>query len=77
MIYDATSASEMELAANRRIDALKGGPRLLGLKESHSMIHVSQEEGTRRRLWDKRSGFGHANDDESDFDDTWSMISVF
>lgn len=76
-MYDATSASEMELAANRRLDALKGGPRLLGLKGSRSMIHVSQEERTRRGLWNNHSGFGHANDDESDFDDTWSMISVF
>jgi len=67
----------MELAANRRLDALKGGPRLSSLERSQSMIHVSQEEGARRGLRDKRPGFGHAKDDESDFDDTWSVISVF
>lgn len=76
-MYDATSVGEMELAANRRVDALKGRPPLLDLKGSRSMIHMSQGEGTRRGLRDKRLRIGYTNEDEGDFDDTWSIVSVF
>jgi len=76
-MYNATSVGEMELAVNRRIDALKGGPPLLDLKGSRSMIHMAQGEGTRRGLRDKRLGIGYTNEDESDFDDAWSTVSVF
>jgi len=70
------NASEIELAVKRKIGAPKGGPRLVGLKGSSSMIMIAQDEGSISMLRGRCSGLGYATDEESSFDDSWTMVST-